>query len=73
LGCNHTIKRQVGHHELVILPSKLLEHCVRHQVDDSTAIDEHPGDRLPINVAPNVQSLQETGIHLSIKIDEYTF
>jgi hypothetical protein len=36
------LKRKVGFHELIILPSKLLE-------------DEHPGDRLPIDVAPNVQ------------------
>jgi hypothetical protein len=54
----HIVKRQVGLHELVILPSKLLEDGVQHQVDGSTAIDEHPGDRLPIHVTPNVQWFQ---------------
>jgi hypothetical protein len=54
----HAIKHKVSHHELIILPSKLLEDGVRHQIDGSTAIDEHPGDRLPIDVALNVQWLQ---------------
>jgi hypothetical protein len=30
---------------LIILPLKLLEDGVRHQVDDSAAIDGHPRDR----------------------------
>jgi hypothetical protein len=51
---SHIIKRQVGLHELIILPSKLLGDGVRHQVDDSTAIDEHPGDWLSIAVTLNV-------------------
>jgi hypothetical protein len=50
----HAVKRQVGLHELVILPSKLLKHGVWHQVDDRATVDEHPGDRLPIDVASNV-------------------
>jgi hypothetical protein len=54
----HAIKRQVGLHELIVLPSKFLEDSVRHQVDGSAAIDEHPGDRLPIDVTLNVQWLQ---------------
>jgi hypothetical protein len=45
-------------HELVILPSKLLEDGMRHQIDDSVAVDEHPKDWLPIDVTPNVQWLQ---------------
>jgi hypothetical protein len=40
----HVVKHQVGLHKLVILPSKLLEDGVRHQVDGSAAIDEHPRD-----------------------------
>jgi hypothetical protein len=51
----NAVKRLVGLHELIILPSKLLEDGVRHQIDGSTAIDEHPRDELPINVTPNVQ------------------
>jgi hypothetical protein len=55
----HAIKRQVGLYEPIILPSKLLEDGVRHQVDDSAAINKYHGDWLPINVAPNVQQLQD--------------
>jgi hypothetical protein len=54
----HAVKRKVSLHELIVLPSKLLEDGVRHQVDGSTAIDEHPGDWLSVDVAPNVQCLQ---------------
>jgi hypothetical protein len=54
----HTIKCQVGLHELIILPSKLLEDGLWHQVDDSATVDEHPRDRLPIDVTSNVQWLQ---------------
>jgi hypothetical protein len=54
----HAVKYQVGHHELIVLPSKLLEDRVRHQVDGSAAVDEHPGDWLPIDVTTNVQQLQ---------------
>jgi hypothetical protein len=57
-GCPHAVKRKVGLHELIILPSKLLEDGVRHQVDGNAAVDEHPGDRLPVDVALNVQWLQ---------------
>jgi hypothetical protein len=40
----HVVKHQVGLHKLIILPSKLLQDGVWHQVDGSAAIDEHPGD-----------------------------
>jgi hypothetical protein len=50
----HAIKSQVGLHELVILPSNLLEDRVQHQVDGTTAIDEHPRDHLHVDVTPNV-------------------
>jgi hypothetical protein len=53
----HAIQHQVGLHELVVLPSKLVEHGVWHQIDDGTTIDEHPGDRTPVDVASNVQWL----------------
>jgi hypothetical protein len=53
----HTVKHQVGLHELVVLPSKLLEYGLWHKVDGSAAVDEHPRDRLSIDVAPNVQRL----------------
>jgi hypothetical protein len=53
----HTIKRQVGLHELSVLSSKLLEDGVQHHVDGSTAVNEHPRDWLPVNVTPNVQRL----------------
>jgi hypothetical protein len=53
----HAVKHQVGLHELIILPSKLPKDGVRHQVDDSATVDEHPGDRLPIDVTSNVQWL----------------
>jgi hypothetical protein len=51
----HAVKRQVGLYKIVVLPSKLLKDGVRHQVDGSAAIDEHPRDWLPIDVTPNVQ------------------
>jgi hypothetical protein len=51
----HAVKRQVGLHELIVLPSKLLEDGVHHQVDGSAAADEHPGDWLLDDVTPNVQ------------------
>jgi hypothetical protein len=54
----HAIKHQVALHELIVLPSKLLEDRVWHQVDDSITIDEYPGDRLPVDLAPIVQWLQ---------------
>jgi hypothetical protein len=54
----HAVKCRVGLHELIILPSKLLEDGVRHQVDGSTTVNEHPGDLLPIDVTSNVQQLQ---------------
>jgi hypothetical protein len=54
----HAIKCQVGLHKLIVLPSKLLEDGVRHQIDGSAAVDEHPGDWLPIDVTPNIQQLQ---------------
>jgi hypothetical protein len=50
----HTIKHQVGLHKLVILPSELLEDGVRHQVDDSTVVDMHPGDQSSVDVTSNV-------------------
>jgi hypothetical protein len=48
------VKRQVGLHKLVVLPFKLLEDGVRHQVDGSATVDEHPGDRPSIDVTSNV-------------------
>jgi hypothetical protein len=51
----HAVKHQVGLHELIVIPSKLLEDRVRYQVDDSATVDEHPGDWLPVDVALNVQ------------------
>jgi hypothetical protein len=48
----NAVKCQVGLHELIVLPSKLLEDGVRHHVD------EHPGNRLPIDVTLNIQWLQ---------------
>jgi hypothetical protein len=58
----HVVKRQVGLHELAILPSKLLEDRVRHQIDehprDWLPVDEHPRDWLPVDVTPNIQRLQ---------------
>jgi hypothetical protein len=38
-GCPHTVKCKVGLHELIVLPSKLLEHGVRHQVHGSAAVE----------------------------------
>jgi hypothetical protein len=35
----HTIQCQVGLHELVVFPSKLLKHGIQHQVDGSTTVD----------------------------------
>jgi hypothetical protein len=52
----HAVQQQGCLHELVILPSKLLEHGVRHQVDGISAIDEHPWPL--VDVASNVQWLQ---------------
>jgi hypothetical protein len=52
------LKHQVSLHELIILPSKLLEDGVRHQVAGSAAVDEHPREWLLIDVALNVQWLQ---------------
>jgi hypothetical protein len=54
----HPVKHQVGLHELIVLPSKFLEDGVQHQVDGSAAVDEHPGDWIPVDVASNVQWLQ---------------
>jgi hypothetical protein len=53
----HVIERQVGFHELIILPSELLEDGVRHQVDGSAIVDKHPRDWLPVDVTPNRQRL----------------
>jgi hypothetical protein len=50
----YAVKHQVGLHELVVLPSKLVEDGVRYQVDDDIDVDEHSRDRLPINVTSNV-------------------
>jgi hypothetical protein len=54
----YAVKCQVGLHELIILPFKLLEDRVQHQIDGSAAVDEHPGDQLPVDVTLNVQRLQ---------------
>jgi hypothetical protein len=37
----YVVKHKVSLHDLVVLPSKILEDGVRHQVDCSAAIDEH--------------------------------
>jgi hypothetical protein len=42
----HALKCHVGLHELIVLPSKLLEDGVWNHVDGSASIDEHSGDRL---------------------------
>jgi hypothetical protein len=44
----HVVMRQVSLHELVVLPSELLEDRVWHQFDDSTTINEHHEGRIPI-------------------------
>jgi hypothetical protein len=54
----HAVKPQVGLHELIVVPSKLLEYGLRYHIDDSAAIDKHLGDRLPVDVTLNVQWLQ---------------
>jgi hypothetical protein len=54
-GCPHAVKRNVSLHELVVLPSKLLEDGVWHQANSSATVDEHPGDWLPVDVFPDVQ------------------
>jgi hypothetical protein len=54
----HVVKCKVSLHEFIVLPSKLHEDGVQHQVDSSATVDEHPGDWLPIDVAPDVQLLQ---------------
>jgi hypothetical protein len=54
----HVVKHYVGLHELVVLPSKVLEHGIQHQFDGSIAVDKHPVDQLLVDVAQNVQWLQ---------------
>jgi hypothetical protein len=54
----HAVKSQVGLHEFIVLPLKLLENDIWHQFDGSATVDEHHRDRLPVNVTPNVQRLQ---------------
>jgi hypothetical protein len=53
----HAIKHQVCLHKLIALLSKLLKDGVRYQVDGSTAIDEHAGDRPSVDVTLNIQWL----------------
>jgi hypothetical protein len=48
------VKHKIGLHELIVLPSKLLEDRVWHQVDGSAAINEHPGEQPSIDVTSNV-------------------
>jgi hypothetical protein len=50
----HAVKCQVGLHKLIVLLSKLLENRVRHQVDGSTTVDEHQGERPYIDVTSNI-------------------
>jgi hypothetical protein len=50
----HAVKRQVGLHKLVVLPSKLLKDGLWHQVDGSATTDEYPGDRPSVDVTSNV-------------------
>jgi hypothetical protein len=52
----HVVKR--GLHELVILPFKLPEDGVQHQIESNTTVDENPRDGLPIDVTLNVKRLQ---------------
>jgi hypothetical protein len=69
----NAVKRQVGLHELIILPSKLLEDGVQYQVDNSATIDEHPRDWLPVDVTPNVQWLQALASHIGCHILKFSF
>jgi hypothetical protein len=48
------VKHQVGLHNLIIPPSKLLEDGVRHQVDDNASVNEPPGDRPFVDVTSNI-------------------
>jgi hypothetical protein len=57
----HPFKHKVSLHELVVLPSKLLKDGVRHQVNGSTPINEHPGDWLPIDVSPGCTMVSSAG------------
>jgi hypothetical protein len=50
----HAVKHQVDLHKLVVLPSKLLENGVHHQVDGSAAVDEYPGDQPSVDVTSKV-------------------
>jgi hypothetical protein len=52
---SHAVKCQVGVHELVVFPSKLIEDGVWHRVDGSAAITEHPRDHLHVDVTLNIQ------------------
>jgi hypothetical protein len=54
----HAVKCQIGLHELIVLPSKLLEGGVWHQVEGNATIDEHLGVWLPVEVTLNVERLQ---------------
>jgi hypothetical protein len=51
----HAIKHQVDLHELIVLPSELLEDRLQHQVDGKATVDEHPRDWLPVDVTSNIQ------------------
>jgi hypothetical protein len=51
----HAIKHQVDLHELIVLPSKLLEDRLQHQVDGKATVDEHPRDWLSVDVTSNIQ------------------
>jgi hypothetical protein len=50
----HVVKSQVGLHELIVLPSKLLEDGVWYQVDGSATINEYPRDRPFVDMASNI-------------------
>jgi hypothetical protein len=50
----HAVKRRVGFHKLIVLPSKILRDGVWHQVDGSAAINEPPRDRPSSDVTSNV-------------------
>jgi hypothetical protein len=54
IGLPQVVLCQVGLHELVI-PSKLLEHGIWHQVDGSATIDKHLRNRPLDDVTSNVQ------------------
>jgi hypothetical protein len=54
----NVIDHHVGLDHLLVGLAHLLEKRIRHQVDYSSSIDEHPRDRCAIKMPPDVQRLQ---------------